>query len=309
MHTNSRIGRNIARHWQRAPSSTDVPHSWVSLFESCGLSLSYDYVKQVHLCYHYFDPNAEAEARLRDGGLFTTWIFLCDDAIDDAVGLSEADASAFIGRIRALLRGERDPSRDAYEKLTSALRRRFHALAPTEQIFRRFVRDNIAWLDTVVEYSAIAARDVTLSRRDFVRDVNIGVFPTLRAMEIIHEVHLSDYLDRHFYVQMIRALCARHVARANDLFSFDRDRESGLAGINTLSMLANEREAVESPAKEAVLAELAEIETQLGELFDLLVGSTGSAPDGKDAKLRWIELVTNIIGGNVLWSVESGRYN
>ncbi len=257
--------------------------------------------------YSYPYPDLE---RLNAAGEFNQWLYFLDDQYDDhpEVGRDVATVTALMERSLGVLGGASPPAPDApFEQLTAHLGAALRALAPRgwfprffehvgEYLFRgslaamgRWSRDEVP---TVDDYLTLRLYDSAL-------------FAVFDVVEIAAAVEWPDDVRRHPLVDELRLRAARHVAFANDVFSYQKEVLEHGCTCNLLHVLmVNHR---------------LDLRHALREAFDLINGdldrfiaaeaalpSWGPEIDRRVA--RYVDGLKAWIRGNVDFSLGSARF-
>ncbi|HET9958352.1 MAG TPA: hypothetical protein VFQ61_27845 [Polyangiaceae bacterium] len=161
-------------------------------------------------------------------GGFNQWLYFLDDQYDDHPE-THGDLTGIrriMQRAYELLAGtSAAPAKTPFEQFTRALRLDLLALAPTG-FMPRFLENVHDYLfDGSLEAIAHWARAETLPLEDYIelRALDSGVYPVIDCIEIAGGLRLSADVLRHDSVRQLVRCAVRHVALANDIFSYEKE--------------------------------------------------------------------------------------
>lgn len=137
-----------------------------------------------------------------------------------------------------------------------------------------------------------------------IREQSSALYPALDLIEIAAGIWLSDEALANPEVQYLRRLCARIVALANDLFSFENEVVHHVSTSNLIQIVMNnEHSTFETAASRSI-----EIINSITREFET-ISSVTSAKHGEDTELStYIKGMQHWVRGHIDWSLSSSRY-
>jgi len=243
-------------------------------------------------------------------GSFNQWLYFLDDQYDD-----HPETHSDLERIRGIMQQGYDllcgmPMPDGagpFVRFTRDVRRDLEALAPLG-FFERFLTNVRQYLfdGTLVGLGHWVRRE-TLCLDEYValRSLDSGVYPVVDCIEIASGLPLAPEVRQHPLIAAMGDLAVRHVALANDIFSYEKEVLINGSTMNLVHVL-REREglSVEGAAMQAV--------NLVNDLTRAFVRAEQTLPPfrpaWRDAVDAYITGLKTWMRGNVDFSLSSRRF-
>lgn len=257
----------------------------------------------------YVYPYCSLE-RLGVVGGFNQWLYFLDDQYDDHPE-SHRDLEAIRGVMQRgvdLLSGaalQQKPT--PFERYSRAYRRELSALMPIG-FFERFVKHVRDYLfDGSLVGLGHWLRRETLGLDAYIelRALDSGVYPVIDCIELAADLRLpAAVLTEPVLAQMVHA-AVRHVALANDVFSFEKETLLNGSTVNLVHVLrVRENRSIESAAQRA-----ADIVNGFADTFCRLEQRLPRYEPALDAQVRaYVAGMKHWMRGNVDFSMQSARF-
>jgi len=257
----------------------------------------------------YFYPAAGLEAMIACSD-WCAWLFFLDDSYDENVQASwdHLAARELMALCMGVLRGG-DPPMGAppLARFTREIRRRLLAVAPAgERWLRRFAGSAESYLHKgVLPANANWARGVVPDIDPYLvqREHDSAVHTCIDLIEVAAGLSLSDEVHAAEPLPAMRQFCARALAYANDLMSYEKEVLRYGNPNNLVHVLMVRRSLPFELAVHRVVALINEYTRQLvaleGEILER------SPPR---AIVRYVAGMRQLLRGNYDWSLATARY-
>jgi len=254
-------------------------------------------------------PTASAE-RLHAAGGFNQWLYLLDDQYDDdpTVGRNPDAVRRIMQQTFAVLQSGVLPPRPVpFDHWTRAIRSRLAHFAPDGWVARFFADTH----DYLFKGSLVVmeqwSADHVLGVDDYaeLRLFDSSLHAVFDVLELaVDAVFPAEVISHPAYLEL-RRCAARHVAFANDLFSYHKECIRHGSRFNLLHVLQVDRQL---SLGEALAEAFTMLETDLDRFVAIEASLPRFSPTVDAALLRYADGLKGWITGNVAFSKASARF-
>ncbi|TFY78722.1 hypothetical protein EWM64_g5292 [Hericium alpestre] len=287
-------------HWKRAAAESK---QWVNSYNVFSdRRRAFFYKGQSELLAAHAYPYAEYE-EFRTVCDFINLLFVIDEMSD----LQGCDDARKTGEI--YLHVMRNPEWDHGSKLAAMTRAFRERLTRTIKpgTFRRFLQHGQDYIDCVVEEAGLRERGdvldlesyLVLRRENSAVRLCFGLIPYVLGIDLPEEVYEDPGLQRIYFAGVDM------VCWANDLYSYNMEQASGLAGNNFITVLMQTKGLTLQQASDYTEEHYRSLmQTFVQESRNLRSFGPTVDPDVK----RYVEAMQHWPIGNIVWSFETPRY-
>ena len=254
-------------------------------------------------------PTAAPE-RLYAAGGFNQWLYLLDDQYDDhpTLGRDPAAVRHIMEHTFTVLKSGVLPDKPtAFDRWTREIRGRLVRLAP-EGWFARFLADTHDYLfrGSLVVMEQWATNQV-LSVEDYceLRLYDSSLHAVFDVVELAVDARFPPGLLGHPALAELRRCAARHVAFANDLFSYHKEVIRHGSRFNLLHVLQEQHRL---SLAEALAEALAILEADVDRFVTIEASLPRTSPEVDAALARYTDALKGWMTGNVAFSKVSARF-
>ncbi|EJT99155.1 terpenoid synthase [Dacryopinax primogenitus] len=242
-------------------------------------------------------PTGDAD-RLIWAGRLCGLILLADDYIDNDKDLSR------IPFMKTAIEGLEPAAAAAPDPATASLNITWRAvrMLSSRQEFIWNVKLTKAWFDTHYEPPTTTLEDYLMARR-----ANIGVHMFLNWVRWALDFDFDDSILTHPLFCNAEDMVADHSGLTNDYYSYEKEKDFESDGMNVVRVLMDRENLDVAAARQRVHMLLLEKEQQ----FWLAAEAVMTDPVlGQNTKVcTYMINLAHVMGGNISWSEENGRYN
>ncbi|KZO92131.1 terpenoid synthase, partial [Calocera viscosa TUFC12733] len=239
-------------------------------------------------------PNGDAD-RLIWAGRLCGLILLADDYIDNDKDLSK------ISVMKAAIEGDEVGHSDHATASLSVTWRAVRKLS-SDREFSWNVKLTKAWFDTHYEPPSTTLDGYLMARR-----ANIGVHMFLNWVRWALGFDFSDEILGHPLFCHAEDMVADHAGIVNDYYSYEKEKNFESDGMNVVRVLMDYEALDVNSARKRVEDLLRDKEDEFWRVVDAVRNDPVLGHD-VDICAYMINLA-HVMGGNISWSEENGRYN